>query len=183
MNPRITVLPVRIAAMGTVSVAAAGAWAQATFEDLGDLPGGRGSHAMAVSADGSIVVGFNYYDAPGGLLQSHALRWTRAGGLHGLFEGGLDYTSSALCISADALVIGGWHALTITEARAFVWSATSGEHQLATRSGVTALSGDGSIAAGYLAQGSGSTGRGVRGGMQVARTALPRSGRRERVHR
>ena len=144
-------------AAGLVCVSAARG--QDTFRGLGDLPGGLGSHATAVSADGSTVVGFNYYVAPGGLLQNQALRWTQAGGLHALFEGGPDYTSAAFAISADGLTIGGWHALTIIEERAFVWSAAAGEHQLATRSGVEALSADGTVAAGYLGHGSGSVGQ------------------------
>lgn len=44
--------------------------AQSSFRDPGDLPGGRGGHANAVSADGSVVVGFSY-DSGGG---SHAFR-------------------------------------------------------------------------------------------------------------
>jgi len=127
------------------------ALAQSSFQDLGDLPGGRGGHANAVSADGSVVVGFSY-DSGGG---SHAVRWTAASGMHAVFEGGLDFTSSALGLSADGLTIGGSHAPTIIEIKAFIWSAAAGEQLLATRSGVNALSGTGAVGAGYVVHGRG----------------------------
>ncbi len=158
---RLTSSSTRRSRMASTAVLAAGlasvpaALAQSTFQGLGDLPGGLGSHAYAVSADGSVVVGFSYYVAPDGLLQSHAFRWTQAGGMHAVFEGGLDYTSAALSVSADGLTIGGWHAPTIIEEKAFFWSAVAGEQLLATRSGVTALSGTGAVGAGYVVHGRG----------------------------
>ena len=127
------------------------ALAESSFQDLGDLPGGRGGHANAVSADGSVVVGFSY-DSGGG---SHAFRWTAASGMHAVFEGGLDLTSSALGLSADGLTLGGWHAPKIIEIKAFIWSAAAGEQSLATRSGVNALSGTGAVGAGYVVHGRG----------------------------
>jgi len=127
------------------------ALAQGSFQGLGDLPGGRGSHAGAVSADGSVVVGFSYDIA----ATPHAFRWTQANGMHALFEGGLDFTSSALGISADGLTIGGWNAPTIVEEKAFFWSVATGEQTLATRSGVMAISGTGAVGAGYVVHGRG----------------------------
>jgi uncharacterized membrane protein len=104
-----------------------------------------------VSADGSVVVGFSYDSS----ATAHAIRWTQADGMHLMFEGGFgfDFTSSAFCISADGLTIGGWHAPTIIEIQAFIWSAATGEQQLATRSRVQALSGTGAVGAGYIAHG------------------------------
>ncbi len=84
----------------------AGAWAgqPASFVDLGDLPGGRGlSVATAVSADGSVVVG--YSDSAFG---QQAFRWTLAGGMAGL--GDLPdgtFLSTARGVSADGAVVVG----------------------------------------------------------------------------
>ena len=158
--PAIDRLPARRRSMVCAAILAASlvgvpALAQSLIQGLGDLTGGLGANAYGVSGDGAVVVGFSYYIAPGGLLKSHAFRWTQAGGMHAVFEDGLDYTSSALCISADGLTIGGWHALTITEEKAFIWSAANGELQLDTRSGVTALAGTGAVGAGYIVHGSG----------------------------
>ncbi len=146
-----------ILAVGFAGVPAT--FAQGSFQGLGDLPGGLGSHAYALSSDGSVVVGFSYYIATGGLLQSHAFRWTQGDGMHAVFEGGLDYTSAAFSVSADGLTIGGWHAPTIVEVKAFLWSAATGEQQLATRSSVTAISGSGTVAAGGVSQGRGTVPR------------------------
>ena len=75
--------------------------------------------------------------------------------MHAEFEGGLDFTSSALALCADGLTIGGWHAPTIIEQKAFFWSAAAGEQLIATRSGVTDLSGAGAVGAGYVVHGRG----------------------------
>ncbi len=153
MRNSLIVVFQRLAILATlVSPAAV---AQGTVQPLGDLPGGLGASCFGMSADGSVIVGFSYYIAPGGLLASHAVVWTQATGMQAVFDGGLDYTSAAFAVSADGLFIGGWHALTITEEKAFIWSAAGGEMQLATRSGVMALSGDGTIGAGYVVHGRG----------------------------
>ena len=59
--------------------AAARASAAASLAPLGNLPGGNGSVASAVSADGSTVVGYSTYDF--GLNGIEAFRWTSAGGM------------------------------------------------------------------------------------------------------
>jgi len=101
------------------------AFAQSAFQGLGDLPGDLGSHASAVSADGAVVVGFSYYIATDGLLQSHAFRWTEADGIHAVFEGGLDYTSAAFSDDRGTVVgASGGHA--------FVWRQASGVQDLQT---------------------------------------------------
>jgi len=51
--------------------------AVASFQGLGPLPGGDSAAAVAVSADGSTVVGFAQC---GGACGGEAFRWTRGGG-------------------------------------------------------------------------------------------------------
>ena len=145
----ISCVAVLIASLGGVPAA----FSQGAFQGLGDLPGGRGSHANAVSADGSVVVGFGYDSS----AAQHAIRWTQADGMQIMFPGGFgfDFTSNAFGISADGLTIGGWHAATIIEIQAFIWSAATGEQQLATRSAVLALSATGAVGAGYVVHGRG----------------------------
>jgi uncharacterized membrane protein len=69
---------------------------------LGVLPGGqRQSHGLAVSNDGSIVVGYSREP-------DEAFRWTSEGGMVGLGGvQGVPYDSAALDISADGAVIVG----------------------------------------------------------------------------
>lgn len=76
----------------------------ATFQGLGDLPGGTfNSAASAVSADGSVVVGASY--SSNGL---EAFRWSSSTGMVGIgdFPGG-GFSSVAYGVSADGTVIVG----------------------------------------------------------------------------
>jgi probable HAF family extracellular repeat protein len=89
---------------------------------LGDLPGGVvQSGATAVSADGSIVVGYAE-----GVAGTEAFRWTQAGGMVGL--GGLSgaaYGSRAEAISADGTVVVGY-----SGAEAVIWTEAQGMRRL-----------------------------------------------------
>ncbi|MFN9735084.1 MAG: HAF repeat/PEP-CTERM domain-containing protein, partial [Microcystis sp.] len=76
----------------------------ASFQGLGDLPGGGfNSRATGVSADGSVVVGRGF-SANGG----QAFRWTQGTGMVGLGDlpEGIFY-SSAAGVSADGSVVVG----------------------------------------------------------------------------
>ena len=89
---------------------------------LGDLPGGKfKSAASAVSADGSVVVGWSN-SASG----REAIRWTREDGIVGLGDlpGGM-FKSWATAVSADGLVVVGGSGPT-NGGRAFVWTPASG---------------------------------------------------------
>ena len=80
-----------------------GASAAPMFMGVGDLPGNSfASRAYAVSADGSVAVGWSI-SASGG----EAFRWTSAGGMVGLGDlPGGGFFSEAFAVSADGLRCG-----------------------------------------------------------------------------
>jgi uncharacterized membrane protein len=96
--------------------AAAPAAGQPAFHGVGDLPGGAvSSTALAVSADGSVVVG-----ASEGASGTEAWRWTGPGtiqGLGALYAG--DFYSVASGVSANGAVIVGASADGASESRPF----------------------------------------------------------------
>lgn len=99
-----TGLSVPVALALTALAGAASAMAQATFQTLGDLPGGNvWSLVYGVSADGLVIVG-NSSSANG----QEAFAWTQAGGMIGLGDlaGGI-FQSNAAGVSADGSVIVG----------------------------------------------------------------------------
>ena len=77
----------------------------ASFQGLGDLPGGIfESNAYGVSADGSVVVGWSS-SASG---PEEAFRWTSGGGMVGLGDlPGGGFVNAALGVSTDGLVVVG----------------------------------------------------------------------------
>ena len=90
---------------------------------LGVLPGGEGglSSALAVSADGSLVVGVS--DSSAG---RQAFRWTEAGGMIGLGDlSGGSFFSLAHGVSADGLVVVGISDSALGE-QAFRWTQPGG---------------------------------------------------------
>jgi probable HAF family extracellular repeat protein len=94
----------------------------ASFRGLGDLPGGDFfSVAMAVSAEGGVVVG--YAKSSNG---TEAFRWTTADGMVGLGDlpGGM-FSSSAHAVSADgSVVVGDGRSASGNEA--FRWAQAAG---------------------------------------------------------
>lgn len=87
---------------------------------LGHLPGGNLSAANAVSADGSVIVGYSSSN----LVGAEAFRWTAGGGMVGLglLPGG--HQSIANGVSADgSVVVGGGD-------EAFRWTAGTGMRRL-----------------------------------------------------
>jgi probable HAF family extracellular repeat protein len=144
----------RIVAAGAVpglalAVALAAA-AEPFFLGLGDLPGGSSfSRAWGVSADGSVVVGFD--SAAAGF---EAFRWTEAGGMAGLGDlPGGSFGSWARSVSADgSTVIGVGHSENGSEA--FRWTEAGGMVGLGDPPGGFAseaygVSADGSVIVGY----------------------------------
>ena len=94
----------------------------ASFVGLGDLPGGTfSSTAMAVSADGHVVVG--YSSSSNG---TQAFRWTQATGMIGLGDlPGGNFASYAFAVSADGSVIVGYSSSS-NGTQAFRWTQATG---------------------------------------------------------
>jgi uncharacterized membrane protein len=122
-------------------VAAASYGQQASFQGLGDLPGGDFySQAFSVSADGNVVVGWSHGVDPGIPFQtSHeAFRWTAQEGMVGL--GDLDTAfvfSSAYAVSGDGSVIVGEGSFGsgTGDRRPFRWTETAGMKELTDSTG------------------------------------------------
>jgi len=86
---------------------------------LGTLPGGSYSEAVAVNADGRVIVGNG--DGPGN-YESHAIRWEDGVPLDlGTLPGGTD--SYSFGVSADGSVVVG-DSQSANGVRAFVWKKT-----------------------------------------------------------
>jgi len=112
----LVVFPMLFAAGVAPSVPAA------SFRGLGDLPGGDFfSVAMAISADGRVVVG--YAKSTSGI---EAFRWTATNGMVGLGDlSGGTFSSFAHAVSADgSVVVGDGRSSSGTEA--FRWTAATG---------------------------------------------------------
>ena len=142
------------------------AFADVSFQGLGDLPGGTyGSWAYGVSADGSVVVGRSLSDRG-----FEAFRWTQdgmvgLGDLPGAVWPGGRYDSSATSVSADGSVVVGY-GRSASGAEAFRWTQ-DGMVSLGGLPGVgydpsnmlisaaTSVSADGSVVVGYARSGEG----------------------------
>jgi len=132
------------------------AQAEPSFQGLGDLPQGIfKSHAYAVSADGSTVVGES--ESRFGL---EAFRWTQAGGMVGLgYLSNLYPQSHAYGVSADGSVVVGVSKVSIGTGtagfEAFRWTQAGGMlglgnfQQTNFESRAFGVSDDGSVVAGY----------------------------------
>ena len=100
-----------------MSLIATAGWSQ-SLTWLGTLPGGGYSFANAVSADGSVVVGW----ADNAAWQRRAFRWTASGGMQDLGTlPGYDI-SYASGVSADGSVVVGWAWNAAGYKRAFRWT-------------------------------------------------------------
>ncbi|MCL5281834.1 MAG: hypothetical protein M1376_18205 [Planctomycetes bacterium] len=97
----------------------------ATFQGLGDLPGGYfDSYAAGISADGSVVVGSSSSAAG-----SEAFRWTQAGGMVGLGDLPGKVFSQAEGVSADGSVVVGYSSSAASQ-EAFIWDQANGMRSL-----------------------------------------------------
>ena len=107
----------------------------AEFAGLGDLPGGSYySEAVAVSADGNVVVGQSDSDA--GRM---AFRWAPGAGMAGLgFLPGGGY-STATAVTSDGVIIVGTSEVS-SRIEAFRWTEASGIVGLGSLSGAAASS-------------------------------------------
>jgi probable HAF family extracellular repeat protein len=118
---------------------------------LGTL-GGDESLANAVSADGSVVVGW----ARNAAGKHRAFRWTAARGMQDLGTLG-GSVSVATGVSADGSVVVGEAENAAGQRRAFRWTAARGMRNLGTLGGnwsaATDVSADGSVVVGYNAAG------------------------------
>jgi probable HAF family extracellular repeat protein len=94
---------------------------------LGFLPGGFGSQASDVAADGSVVVGVAYHG-----LGDEAFLWTSGGGMVGLGDlPGGNFSSRAHAVSADGSTVVGESMIGFQgEEAAFIWDATHGMRPL-----------------------------------------------------
>jgi probable HAF family extracellular repeat protein len=106
--------------------------------DLGDLVGSTfpysctpGSAAYSTSADGSVVVGWSYYNNAGYCGMPHAFLWTQSAGMSDLGDlgGGL---SAAYSVSADGSVIVGIAINSYGYDRAFRWTQAEGMIDIST---------------------------------------------------
>lgn len=131
-------------------------WTQARgMVGLGFIPGMNDSRGAAVSADGSVVVGYGHdlaQDAANTAPQ--AFRWTATGGLVGC---GVDHTY-ATCVTADGLVVLGeriygefapWG--NVPGPWPFLWTEGSGMTEFSGCARVGGVSADGSVKAGVSA--------------------------------
>lgn len=111
----------------------------AAFRGLGDLPGSNYSRAMAVSPDGSVVVGYGH---PSG--REEAFRWTAGAGMAGLGRGPNNSTASqAHGVSQDGSAIAGIYFPATFGGGSFYWTATGGINGFEHESRVYGLSGNG----------------------------------------
>lgn len=133
-----------------IGLATSDVLASASFQGLGDLTGGAfSSKALAVSADGLVVVG-----SSSSSLGTEAFRWSLADGLMGLGDlAGGDFLSEANDVSADGSVIvgAGW---STSGPEGFRWVAGGGMSGLGDLPGGTfnslgqGVSADGSVVVG-----------------------------------
>ena len=101
-----------------LSLIATAGWSQ-SLTWLGTLPGGNRSEAWGVSADGSVVVGWDQNAAGEG----RAFRWTASGGMQNLGTLG-GKRSFAFGVSADGAVVVGYATNAAGQARAVRWTAS-----------------------------------------------------------
>lgn len=122
------------------------------YQSLGSLGGNR-TYAVAISADGSTVVG-EARDSSG---TDQAFRWTAAGGMLGLGALEEGYDSFAVAVSADGNVVVG-NSSTSNNNHAFRWTQAGGMVDLGDLSGLqdrsrysqaNGVSADGSTVVGY----------------------------------
>lgn len=121
------------------------------IRSIGQLPGGAGSFANAVSADGTTVVG-HAFDSQG---RRRAVRWTISNGIQelGVLPGGS--FSEANGVSADGQFAIGYSGVLPIGSPAFRWSIPGGFeticflHPQSQTSRARATSADGSIVVGF----------------------------------
>jgi probable HAF family extracellular repeat protein len=129
--------------------ASALAGAAQEFTGLGQIPGGTGSAATAISSDGGVVVGI----AKTAQGIAHPFRWDPADGIIdlGTFRGGT--TAQATGVNSDGSVVVGFGDVADGSTHAFRWTAQDGLVDLGVLSNGTlaeaqAISADGHVIVG-----------------------------------
>jgi probable HAF family extracellular repeat protein len=132
-------------------------WSAVTgMQSLGSL--GAASYGLAISADGSVVVGRSVLMPSG---DDRAFRWTAASGMQDLGTLAGDFESAAQGVSADGSVVVGY-SVGFTTSRAFRWTSDTGMVELGFLPGghqsyAFGVSRDGSVVAGWGTTGEGSS--------------------------
>jgi len=146
-----------VLAFSLIAPAAAQAADSGAFTDTGLLPGATYGEIHALSADGSVAVG--YVERPNAFLQG--IRWTRATGLVNLGNLNGYSISIATGVSADGSVIVGWsgNAFGANNSHAFRWTQATGMTSLGLLNGGSSseafgVSADGSVVVGSAQDGS-----------------------------
>lgn len=127
------------------------------MQGLGLPAGAIGGRAVAASADGFVIVGFN--TTPDGI--DRAFRWTATTGMTDLGVLPGDAFSEATAVSADGSVVVGQSAPGFNQERAFIWDQQNGMRDLKSVlvagnpqlsnwqiRGANAISGDGKVVVG-----------------------------------
>ena len=159
MNGRIA-SAAALAAASCALVAPPAQAQRATFQGIGHLPAGAESSALAVSADGRVVVGRAV-----GREGAAPVRWTSQTGVQALELapgwGGAGWNWVATAASADSAAIAGYGQTPARDYVAFRWTVASGMVDLGDLPGgdvsaqARGISGDGSIVVGFSESGSG----------------------------
>jgi probable HAF family extracellular repeat protein len=116
----------------------------ASFQGLGQLPGGLQSYAFGVSGDGKVVVGWSLQ----GTNELRAWRWTAATGMQDLGDLG-GGSAEAHAANADGSIVVGrsWDNSPGLGYHGFRWTASGGMEALPTAEGRD-VSADGSVVVG-----------------------------------
>ncbi|MDX2118996.1 MAG: transglutaminase domain-containing protein [Planctomycetota bacterium] len=142
----VTVIVLSLAAI--VAARTAKAQALCNPQDLGTL-GGDEAYALAVSGDGTVVVGLST-DA---MRSYRPFRWTASGGMQPLNTRITGETATPQDISADGNVVVGGEVIGSYEYRAFRWTASAGMQDLGTLGGTSTyaigVSEDGGVVVGW----------------------------------
>ena len=135
----------------------------ASFEGLGDLPGGsHGSYPIAISPDGTVVVGQGNSVCPYSPISCNdAYRWTSATGIMSIGDlPGGHFLSQANAVSTNGDVVVGEAESSLAGREAFRWTMSGGMVPLVPPpagsfldpsnrySGASGVSGDGTIVVG-----------------------------------
>ncbi len=139
----------------TVTLARTAAAQTASFQGLGQMPGGwpaAGTYASAISGDGSTIMGYGWVCFNGGTKCNtsgsvQAYRWTVSGGFQVLGNKGNSDFFGAGAVSNNGSVIVGEHPLPNNNSEAFRWTAAHGMAQLPMLI-ASAVTGDGTMVAG-----------------------------------
>jgi probable HAF family extracellular repeat protein len=148
-NILVISLPITVCLLSSMRLSAA------SFQGLGDLPGGSVfSAADAIAADGNVVVGYSS-SSLSGASSYEAVRWTATNGMIGLGDlAGGTFSSFAFGVSADGSVIVGQGDST-NGTEAFRWTQATGMVGLGDLAGssffsvANGVSGNGQVVVGF----------------------------------